>query len=312
MNNQVSGSVHPISDSKCIIILSEKSSGSSVCQDLLATFADVKRVAKTRHYQNETLYWTKAASVLERPQIRMLDSEVPISPGRARKDLVNLLNDNLQTYSPPDDDRELIFDGWRLLCEAHRPIFLEKSPHHLVQWSAIELILEFMKMNPGIDFLFVGLVRNPMATIYSQFNRWKTRPEALQRQWITAYKNLLRLKNKVGEKVVIVRYEDIALSLSPLQPVFDFCNVRNDAVDRNFIHKRSISKWKNDKWFGFALGAEAMELAYEYGYRTEDLLNPNSNYRLWPAYREIGRAGYKIRLLARGMVRKTFTMPNDD
>jgi hypothetical protein len=293
-------------DLKCITILSEKSSGSSVCQNLLATFSDIKHVAKTRHYQNETLYWTKAASILKLPQIHMLDSEVPISSGKARKDLVTLLTENLENYSPPDDDRELIFGGWRLLCNAHRPIFLEKSPHHLVQWTAIELILDFMKMYPDIDFLFIGLIRNPMATIYSQFKRWKTRPESLQHQWITAYKNLLRLKDKLGEQVIIVRYEDIATSIDAFQPVFDFCNVRCEVVDRNYIHRRSISKWKNDRSFGFRLSEEGVALACEYGYKPEDLMNANASYPMWPAYREMARATYKVRIIARGIARKTF------
>ena len=102
-----------------IIILSEKSSGSSACQDLLSEFADIRHVSRTRHFENETLYWTKAASILGRRQRKMVDSEVPIPPERARSDLIELLRDNLDDYQPPDSDEKLIMDGWRRLCRQH-------------------------------------------------------------------------------------------------------------------------------------------------------------------------------------------------
>ncbi|HYE74680.1 MAG TPA: sulfotransferase, partial [Blastocatellia bacterium] len=190
---------------KCIIILSEKSSGSSACQNLLAKFANIRHVARTRHYENETLYWTKAASILGLPQLSMVDSEVPLPRQRAKAELISLLRDNLDDYVPPDNDRQLIFEGWRSLCWKYSPIFLEKSPHHLCQWSALELIIECIKEVYDVDFLLIGLIRNPMDTAYSQFNRWRSRPEQVQKQWLTAYQNLLKLKQIVGEQLVIVR-----------------------------------------------------------------------------------------------------------
>jgi len=57
----------------CIAILSEKSSGSSVLQRLIASFARRKTREATRHNEDETLYWTKAASILRlssRPHVR--------------------------------------------------------------------------------------------------------------------------------------------------------------------------------------------------------------------------------------------------
>lgn len=276
---------------KCIIILSSKSSGSSACQNLLAKFADIKLVSKTRHFQNETLYWTKAASVLGLPQNIMLDSEVPIPYEKAKADLVTLLRDNLETYSPPDDDKELIFDGWRHLCDRYAPIFLEKSPHHLYQWSALELIIECMKLLDDVDFFLIGLVRNPMDTLYSAFQRWRTFPEKLQYEWLVTYQNLLRLSEIVGDKLIIVRYEDIVSSLSYLQPVFDFCGVSADNADHDHLHKKSIQKWKNDKFYGFTLSEELIRLAESYGYYRDQLLNEGS--ALWPIYRYVSRAFYK-------------------
>ena len=151
------------------------------------------------------------------------------------------------------------------------------------------------------DFLLIGLIRNPLDTIYSQFKRWKTRPEKVQYQWLIAYQNLLKLKDIIAEKLVVVRYEDMVRSLSYLKPVFDFCNVTISDADRNYLHQKSISKWKNDKSFGFVLSDEVIALAQSYGYQTEDLINRSS--ALWPIYREFGRALYKstrpIKKLAR-------------
>ena len=279
--------------SKCIIILSEKSSGSSACQNLLAQYAEIGHVTKTRHFQNETLYWTNAASILGLPQLDMLDSLVPLERAKAKSDMIALLKDNLKNYSPPDNDKELVFGGWRLLCEEFSPIFLEKSPHHLFQWSALELIVECINKYDDIDFLLIGLVRNPMDTIYSQFKRWRTRPEELQNQWITSYQNLLKLKKLVGDKLVIIRYEDMVSSIETLQPVFDFCNARIDSVNKTYLHQKSISKWKNDSKFGFRLSDTIISFSQKYGYSKESITNEST--RIWPLYREYVRIIYKFK-----------------
>ena len=63
---------------KCIIILSSKSSGSSALQYYLSKYINVNHIRYTRHYEHETLYWTKVASALGILQKNMLNSEVPI------------------------------------------------------------------------------------------------------------------------------------------------------------------------------------------------------------------------------------------
>ena len=287
---------------KCIILLSEKSSGSSACQNLLSKVADIRHVAQTRHFENETLYWTKAASVLELPQEKMLGSNIPLGPGRAREELIDLLKSNLENYSPPEDDKELIFGGWHLLCEQYAPIFFEKSPHHLFQWSALELIVECMERLDDVDFLLIGLVRNPMDMLYSAFQRWRSPPEKRHPQWLTSYQNLLKLKGIVGEKLVIVRYEDMIASLEPLQPVFDFCGVPSDQIDSTYLHSKSVQKWKNDKLFGFTLPQAIIELAEQYGYSRDELVNEPT--KLWPFYRDVSRVTYKTLRLGKSSLRK--------
>jgi hypothetical protein len=259
---------------------------------LLVNAANARSVTRTRHYENETLYWTKAASILGLPQQHPVDSEVPIEPSRARADLIRLLQENLDPgYEPPDDDHELVFDGWRKLCFKFAPVFLEKSPHHLFQWSCIELILECIQTLRDVEFMLIGLVRNPMDTIYSQFSRWKTRPEKLEHQWFAAYTNLKKLKSILGDKLVIIRYEDIVISLDPLAPILNFCGAPKNVLYSG-LHTRSLSKWKNDRLFGFSLSPEVLLLAHEYGYTPPELVNLHSP-SMWPAYREISRLAYK-------------------
>ena len=88
----------------------------------------------------------------------MVDSEVPIGRNKAKADLVSLLNEDLNDYRPPENDEDLVMEGWGLLCKKHAPIFLEKSPHHLCQWSAIELILDCIQRTSDVDFLLIGLL----------------------------------------------------------------------------------------------------------------------------------------------------------
>lgn len=277
---------------KCIIILSSKSSGSSALQNLLAMFSQVNHVSKTRHFQNETLFWTKAASILGLPQVKMLDSEVPISQEKAKVDLINLLRDNLNSYTLPKDNEEFIFYGWKMLCKQYSPIFLEKSPHHLLQWSALELIMECIKRFPEIDFLIIGLVRNPMDELYSEWRRWKTIPEKNQYQWLTAYYNLLKFKDLTGYKMVIIRYEDMVNDSSCLKKVFKFIGTTED-YNNDYLHARSIGKWKKDKFYGFKLSEEVINLAEKYGYSRQELIKNNNKKRFWLFYRYLLRSIHK-------------------
>ncbi|MEE8585299.1 MAG: hypothetical protein V3T83_10655, partial [Acidobacteriota bacterium] len=169
---------------RSILILSDKSSGSSALQQHLLSLPGVHCVERTRHYERETLYWVKAASLLNLPQVNMMASEVPIAPRKARKDLTRLLQQNIAGYQPPSDDRKLVMQGWRSLSQRFSPIFLEKSPHHLHQWSALQLISQCMKRYPEISFLVIGLVRNPMDTLYSMWSRWRLSPEERQHEWL--------------------------------------------------------------------------------------------------------------------------------
>jgi hypothetical protein len=275
---------------KCLIVLSSKSSGSSVLQRVLAAQPHIHPVTRTRHKQNETLYWVKAASVLGLPQVAMTRSEVPIPRDKARSDLVTLLTENLgPTYVPPASDPDLIFEGWHRLCRQFAPVFLEKSPHHLHQWSALDLIMECIRRLPDVEFLMVGLVRNPMDTMYSLWRRWKVIPERSQHEWYTAYTNLRRLVALLPQQVVVVRYEDMIVDSSSLQPLYRFVDAPQG--DTTTLHGRSLGLWRQDPLFGFRLADHVAALGAEYGYSRDDMIG--DSYRLWPVYRQASHWLYR-------------------
>ena len=290
-----------MADCKNIIILSDKSSGSSACQDLLSEFVSIRHVAKTRHFENETLYWTKAASLLGRPQRKMVDSEVPIPMEEARSELIDLLKENLDDFDLPPDDRTLIMEGWHRLCLEYAPIFIEKSPHHLCQWSALELIQEAADQFADIDFLLIGLIRNPLDTIHSQYRRWKSPCRKVEKQWRVAYENLLRLKAESRIPVVILRYEDMVSSIESLGPIFDFCQAQPTASIANRLHRDSLGTAQRDTRFGFILEEETRQLAAKYGYTRAETENESS--WLWPLLPLPSRWLHKTRRLSRRSAR---------
>jgi len=286
---------------KCVVVLSTKSSGSSAIQRLLAALSCSRRVRYTRHGENETLYWTKAASALGLPQIKMLDSEVPIAPRRARRELLTFLRENTGESRGTPDPRQWVFDGWERLCETHRPVFLEKSPHHLVQWSALELMLDCDKTLSSTEFLYVGLVRNPMDALYSAWSRWRTFPEYAQFEWQLAYRNLDRLRARLGERLVTVRYEDIVKDLASLAPVIEFVGARQEDLPRDLLHARSVNKRRNDPRYGFRLAPSVRELASTFGYEAGEL--EHREVPGWERYRNRARRFYEAELAARAPLR---------
>jgi hypothetical protein len=284
---------------KCLILLSSKSSGSSALQNTLTRLPQVNCVRETHHYQSETLFWAKAASVLGMPQVDMLDSEVPIPRDKAKYELIHLLRNNLRSYTAPDDDSKLAFEGWVSLCERFAPVFFEKSPHHLHQWSALELMRQCMEIYSGkIDFLFVGLVRNPMDTIYSRWRKGGSIPEKYQYEWFTAYSNLLKFKALLNDKLVLIRYEDMVVDPPTLDPIYEFIGAPSANSASRSLHRRSIKKWREDKYYGFQLAAEVLQLGERYGYRRSEMTNSTS--ALWPLYKHAVRAAHQTLHLAYG------------
>lgn len=257
---------------RCVVILSARSSGSSALQNLLVKSPGVRHIDRTPHYENETLFWVKAASVLGRPQIKIADSRLPLPVEESRAGLRALLLENIgPSYTPPTDDTALVFDGWRDLCLHYAPVFIEKSPHHLHEWAALELLLESLERVPEVDIMFVGLVRNPMDTLYSMWQRWRGLPHHNQRDWRTAYTNLLRLRDLVGERLLILRYEDMVRDPSHLEPIYRFMGL--PAPPPGYLHDKALGKWRDDPRFRFRLDPAVVALAEQFGYDRSELAN---------------------------------------
>jgi Sulfotransferase family len=266
----------------CVLILSTKSAGSSALQELLCRHAGAKHVDSTHHGQNETLYWTKAASILGRKQVKIPESEVPIPPRKAFEDIKRLLAANVPEFALPSDMNELIFQGWGQLCHRFGPIFIEKSPHHLHQWAALDLLLEAARRLPDVDFYFVGLIRNPMDVLYSMWRRWRTDPTAYQHHWRLAYENLRRFEREIGDRLLVLRYEDLAAHGDATRRLIEFLGGRPTPDAERFMHGQSLQLWRKDRWFGFQLDPQVERLAHSFGYSRHDLLNPP--YPLWGLY----------------------------
>jgi hypothetical protein len=145
-------------------------------------------------------------------------------------------------------------------------------------------MIEAVKTLPDIDFRFVGLVRNPMDALYSAWTRWRVPPEVFQMHWRAAYENLERLREAVGDRLVIVRYEDFSSTRQTASKLLDslkLSSVRHGADDH--IHGASRSRWKSDHGFGFQLNEAVADLAIRYGYLSQDLAN--GRRLAWPLRR---------------------------
>jgi hypothetical protein len=273
---------------KHIVILSWKSSGSSALYRRFVTGGGGRGVSWTPHFKNETLYWTKAASILGLDQASMLDSVVPVTADRAERELSLFLGRNLGEPSPAVNTKLLLFEGWRRLCLRHAPLLIEKSPHHLAQRAALDLMMQFDAANPDIEVRYVGLVRNPMDSLYSAYRRWGTIPEMGQHEWALCYLNLREMKARLGERLVIARYEDLAANPAALEGVAQALGIALAGGEAARLHARAIGKWRADRLYGFELEPAVAEIAAGYGYAPEELAN--SGKALWPATRNARRA----------------------
>ena len=256
---------------KSVIILSTKGSGSTAVMRYLTTAAEMRTVEWTRHHQRETLYWTKAASMLGLWQHRLVDSEVPLPAAQARDELVEFIERNVPRFEIPADDRMLIFAGWRALCRRLGPVFVEKSPHHLPQLSALQLIARAIEELPEITFRIIGLVRNPVDVVYSQWRRWKANPQETQFEWHRAYTNLQHCRAIFGNRLLEVRYEDLATGAGQAARLQSFLGCPLVDTGSPPLESRFIQQWRSDSCFDFQLDDRVRQLANAFGYSEEQL-----------------------------------------
>jgi hypothetical protein len=277
-----------------VILLSDFCSGSTALQSEITKSPVIKRSRAV-----ETQYWCRAAALLGMQQHDIMSSILPMPTDVAKKALVDFLSDNLPHYSPPNDDKILIFDGWRRLCANHSPYFFEKSPHHLHYWSALQLIYQAVQDLDDVEFKFIGLIRNPLDTIFSRWRQWRNNPYKAQWLWFTAYSNLLSFKELVGDRILICRYEALVANQQELRTVFQFLGTEPPPLWKSALHPRSIRRWNADPYFGFHLDATIKNFAESLGYKPEEL--HGRKRFIWPIYWRFAKLKFGIGEIKRRM-----------
>jgi hypothetical protein len=261
-----------------LYILSEKSSGSSFLFRSLNQALEISKYPSTKHYESETLFWTKAASLLDKPQLSMLASAVPYEKERAREELKYFLSNNLPSDITFTNDEDLVFRGWYELIRHFGPVFIEKSPHHLLQWNALALMLEFEKRYVDkVNCHYVCIARNPKDVFLSQFRRWNVNLKQLENQWLTTYMNWERFRDQpsLSASKTFTRYEDLVTERQSV--ITKICSAIG--VDSKLQGGEKIRKSKSSKQsdaFGYVFSDSITQLAKTMGYSSSDLKHTQS------------------------------------
>jgi hypothetical protein len=258
---------------KILMVLSSKSSGSSAMQHYLTFNYGAHFIPHSEHFEHESLFWTKAASILDLPQEPMYHSEVPIPPSQAMDGLADLLKKNkIETTLSQQTRKEEFFELFFKLCKNTGFPVVEKSPHHLFNASNIQLILDFKEyIAPRADVVLIGLVRNPIDTVYSAWTRWRYDCRAFEHEWFATYDNLRELKKKRND-VAVFHYEEISRSTQKLDEFLECSCGLKKISDSYSFNEKSLHKWKRDGLFHYTLSEEVDKLARKLGYENEDLV----------------------------------------
>jgi len=262
-----------------VILLSDKRSGSTMFENELCKHPDVKHVDYTPHTYFETHHWLKAACILNMPKELFNGNRRYTGYGSrlgAKQYMVDCIQGNVPDFVVPKDNRALIFEGWNALCRKFaRPVFFEKSPQCPHHWAALDLLLNWAETTE-FNVRFIGLVRNPMAVMYSALKLFHTDPSERQFGWASCYRNILAMKELVGkERFHLVRYED--LITHPKQIFGEVCDyLELDFCDTmgNTVHTHSVNKWRDDQAFTLQLHESVVHMAKHFGYKKEELYNP--------------------------------------
>lgn len=266
---------------KCCFILSDKSSGSSALHRAILNHPEAQCIRWTRHNENETLFWNKAAALLEQPQVDVEYSELPFSREQAEHELVEFVANNLPDYQRPPDNREFLFTAWESLSRAFGPVFVDKTPHHLQYASSLRLMDEWDQQS-SCESRYIGLVRNPQAVLYSSFRRWNADPKRAQWAWYRAYKNLLDFRDTVGNKILIISYESICQCKDEFDSTFLHLGIEATVDESKSFHSGSLERWRTDsRSWHFELDEEVSKLAQQFGYSEEDLIPKKSRRRIF-------------------------------
>jgi hypothetical protein len=261
------------------ILLSDKRSGSTMFEDELCKHPDIKHVEYSPHTYNETHHWLKAACMLKMPKQLFYGNKVYNGYGTrlgARQYMIDCIRRNVPSFVLPGDDEMIVFEGWNAICRKFaQPVFFEKSPQHPHHWAALDLMMKWAETDE-FDVRFIGLVRNPMAVMYSAQKLFLTDPVERQFGWAHCYRNILLLKAMVGQdRFHLVRYEDLIIrSKQEFGKVCEFLGLDHCNTLGESIHRNSVSKWIEDPAYTLQLNDSVARIAKYFGYTEENLYNP--------------------------------------
>lgn len=260
---------------RTLILVSEKASGSTIFKDEIVRHPQVNPIGHTEHNEHETQYWLKAACLLGMSSSGFLHGRSFYGRAVARDKLVELIAANVPGFAAPADDERLVFEGWAALCARFGPVFFEKSPQHIQHWAVLSLLLRYIQSTDH-DVRVVGLVRNPLAMVYSAWHSWGSDPRTRPSVWQQSYQNLLRFQRALEpERFLLIRYEDMcAEPTETMRRVCQFAGLSHHEEVGRGIHRRSVDMWQLDPLYTLQLDESVKAVAREYGYTDAELVNP--------------------------------------
>jgi len=262
-----------------VILLSDKRSGSTWFETELCSHSEVQHLHFTPHAYHESHYWVKAACMLTPNGKKFSGNVSPYHygyPAAARKSVIRTVRGNVSEFVAPMEAEQLIFEGWEALCRQFaQPVFFEKSPQHPHHWAAMELMLKWMQRT-RYRVRFIGLVRNPMAMLYSAAKLFYTDPEKRQHDWLLANQNILKLARLVGDdRFLQVRYEDLVVDPTEgFSSICRFIGINHEHHIGCSVKSSSLCKWRDDPAFDFHLDERVAAFAQNLGYGLDDVFNP--------------------------------------
>lgn len=269
-----------------LLLLSDKSSGSTILEYEILKHSKIEHVKYTSHHDHETLYWLKAAVLLKKSKHLFFGGKYPFPISYAKTSILKFLKNNgvddpkIETL----DDINLV---WSKISSRKNKIFFEKSPHHLNHRASIYLLADYVNKHPNVKVL--GLVRDPRAVIYSTLDRWYANPYKRQFKWLYSYENLLLFESLISDKsqLIKIRYEDLIENPKRiLNKVLNHLDIDWEEGIGDNIHQNSNEKWKKNN-FNFQFSREVIQLSKLYGYDINEVDSNQNTFKFKFSFRMI-------------------------
>lgn len=261
-----------------LLLLSDKSSGSTILEYELLKHSKIEHVKYTSHQDHETLYWLKAAVLLKKSKYLFFGGKYPFPVSYAKTSIAKFLKYNgVETKKIESiDDINL---GWSKLSKKKNKILFEKSPHHLNHRASIYIIADYVNKNK--DVKVIGLVRDPRSVIHSTLKRWYANPYNRQYKWLYSYENLFLFESLISNKnqLIKIRYEDLIVNPKRiLKKVLNHIDIDWEEGIGDGIHQNSKEKWKSNN-FDFQLSNEVIQLSKLFGYKIDEVDSSQNTFK---------------------------------